>query len=91
MFDIPPIEILGFIAGFFGSFSSLPQSYKIIKTRDASTVSLPTFLMLFLAFSLWMIYGIFVGAVSIIFWNAIASLLALITIYLKLTVKKPVI
>lgn len=88
MIDIPPVEILGFIAGIFGSFCSVPQSIKIIKTKDASSVSMSTFTMLLIAYLLWLAYGLVIGSISLVFWNIIASILASTTLYLKITMGK---
>ena len=88
MFNIPSVEILGLVAGFFGALCSIPQSIKIIKAKDASSVSLLTFCMLLIAAFLWVIYGIIMGAVSIMLWNAVAAIFAMSTIFLKLTFKE---
>jgi MtN3 and saliva related transmembrane protein len=88
MLSVPPVEVLGLVAGFFGALCSIPQSIKIIKSRDASSVSLLTFCMLLISGSLWVIYGIMMGAVSIMLWNAVAAMFAIGTIFLKLTFKE---
>lgn len=72
MLDIPAVEILGLVAGAFTAFTSLPQTYKIIKSKDAQSVSLLTFVMFHISCILWLIYGIIMASISIIFWNVIS-------------------
>lgn len=84
--SIAPLEILGLFAGFLTAFATLPQTMKIIKTKDAKAVSVGTFIMLLASYILWLIYGIIGEAISIIFWNVIAIALGLVVLYLKIFV-----
>jgi len=86
--EIANIEILGLIAGFFTAFCTIPQSIKIIRTKQADSVSGFTFSMLLASYILWLIYGIILGAISIIFWNVIAIIFGSITLFLKYVVWK---
>lgn len=86
--DIANIEILGLIAGFFTAFCTIPQSIKIIKTKEAEAVSGYTFSMLLASYILWLAYGIYLGAISIIFWNVIAIIFGSTTLILKYLVWK---
>jgi MtN3 and saliva related transmembrane protein len=83
---IEPIEILGLLAGFLTAFATLPQTLKILKLKDAKAVATGTYLMLVGSYILWLIYGVVVNAISIIFWNIIAIFLGLIVLYLKIFV-----
>ncbi len=80
------IEILGIVAGFLTAFASMPQTIRIIKLRQADSVSAMTYSMLVGSYALWLIYGIIQGAVSIVFWNVIAVVLGCTVLYLKLIV-----
>ena len=82
--QISPIEMLGLVAGLFGTFASAPQAIKIIRTRQAHDVSLTTYLMALTGAVLWGIYGWFEAAPSIVFWNLVAIVLFIAIIWLKL-------
>lgn len=86
---VSPIELLGLVAGAFGTFASAPQAIKIIRTRQARDVSLSMFLMALTGAVLWGIYGWLEGALSIVFWNGVAVLMFTTIIWLKLHHSKP--
>lgn len=79
-----PLEILGLIAGAFGTLASLPQAIKIIRTRSAEDLSLMMFVLAMTGCVLWGIYGWMKGADSIIFWNGVAFVQFSAIIALKL-------
>jgi uncharacterized protein with PQ loop repeat len=60
-----PLEILGLVAGAFGTLASLPQAIKIVRTRSAEDVSLMMFLLAMTGCVLWGIYGWQKGAVGL--------------------------
>ena len=76
------IEILGAIAGFCTTFAFVPQLIKIQKQggRDLSYGRLIFYLAGVL---LWLFYGIFLHAPSVILANAATSLLIVLAILLK--------
>ena len=84
MFEIPFVEIIGLCAGALTAFSSIPQTYKIVKLKKADSVSLTTYLMLNGSCILWLTYGIIQASISIVFWNVISILLTGTVITLKL-------
>lgn len=77
-------EIVGLIAGFIGAFAFAPQAFKILRDRDASSVSALTYAMVLTGALLWGAYGVLRGAPSIILWNAVAACLAGMVLVLKL-------
>jgi MtN3 and saliva related transmembrane protein len=81
---LSPLEILGFVAGLFGTFAAAPQALKIIQTRQARDISLVTYVMAMTGGVLWGIYGWFSGAFSIVFWNAVSLMMCAAIIWLKL-------
>lgn len=87
--QISPVELLGLVAGLFGTFASAPQAIKIIRTRQARDVSLTMFLMAFTGAVLWGIYGWLEQAPSIVFWNGVAVLMFSVIIWLKLRHSQP--
>lgn len=78
------VEGLGLVAGFVGAFAYAPQAFKIVRDRDASGVSALTYAMVLAAALLWLSYGVFRAAPSIVLWNAVAAALAGVVLVLKL-------
>jgi MtN3 and saliva related transmembrane protein len=77
-------EAIGLVAGFLGAFAYTPQALKIVRDRDATGVSLLTYVMVLAAALLWGGYGLLRAAPSIILWNAVAAALAAVVLVLKL-------
>lgn len=84
LFGIPWIEVLGLVAGFFTAFSSIPQTYRIVKLKQADSVSLLTYVMLNISCILWLTYGIILASISIVFWNVISVIMTGTVIVLKI-------
>jgi MtN3 and saliva related transmembrane protein len=78
------IEILGLVAGFLTTASFIPQVIKIMKTRDASGISLIMYIALILGLILWCAYGFKNGQASIVAANGITLALALVILGMKL-------
>jgi len=76
------IEILGAVAGFCTTFAFIPQLIKIQKQggRDLSYGMLVFYLIGVL---LWLAYGLFLRAPSVILANAATSFLIALAIFLK--------
>ena len=60
------IESIGLLAGFLGAFAWFPQIYKIWFLNRADGISLPTFIIISIALTLWLIYGILIKSFSIL-------------------------
>jgi MtN3 and saliva related transmembrane protein len=78
------IEGLGLVAGFVGAFAFAPQAVKLIRTGDGASVSGLTYAMVLAGALMWMTYGLFRGAPSIVLWNLVAAALAATVLGLKL-------
>ncbi|WP_395646798.1 SemiSWEET family sugar transporter [Terricaulis sp.] len=78
------VEMLGLVAGFIGAFAFAPQAVKILRDRDASNVSALSYAMILTGALLWLAYGVFRAAPSIILWNLVAAGLAALVLLLKL-------
>ncbi|MCB9982639.1 MAG: hypothetical protein H6861_03055 [Rhodospirillales bacterium] len=85
---IEPVELIGLAAGFLTAFSTVPQSIRIIRVRQAAAVSAGTYFMLLGSYILWLVYGIIQGAISIIFWNVIGIILGAAVLIMKLFIWK---
>ncbi len=63
------LDILGLIASCFTSSSFAPQIWRTWKTRDVSSMSLSTYLILTIGVSLWLLYGVLKGDLPLIVAN----------------------
>ena len=70
-------EIVGLTAGALTTFSLIPQACRLFRLRSAREISLPFTLLLACGVALWLIYGLLLGLLPIILWNAISLCLAL--------------
>jgi MtN3 and saliva related transmembrane protein len=75
---------LGFAAGLLTTIAFVPQLVRIMKTRSARDVSLPAFATFTAGVALWLAYGLLVGEVPIIFWNAVTLALSAAIIAMKI-------
>jgi len=71
------LEAVGFAAGILGIVAWIPQVKTVWIDKRHDGVSLPTFAVVVVALTLWMIYGIMLPSPSIIFSNAAALLMIL--------------
>ncbi|MGY8745975.1 MAG: SemiSWEET family sugar transporter [Candidatus Poseidoniales archaeon] len=71
------LEAVGFAAGILGIVAWVPQVKTVWIDKRHDGVSLPTFAVVAVALTLWMIYGIMLPSPSIIFSNAAALLMIL--------------
>lgn len=69
-------NLVGTGAAVCSIVSFAPQVLKIARERDASAVSLRTYILTCTCFVLWTIYGVMTGAWPIIVANALAGLMA---------------
>lgn len=81
------IDILGLVAGCITSIVFLPQVIKTWKSKSASDVSLLMFCFATLSVIMWLVYGIILKNIPIIFTNSTVLVLSLIMLYLKFKFK----
>jgi len=70
------INLVGVGAALCTITSFVPQIIKIIRERDASSVSLRMYALTVTAFSLWTIYGVMLGAWPLVAANRVSLMLA---------------
>jgi MtN3 and saliva related transmembrane protein len=78
------IEAIGGLAAVLTTLCWLPQAVRIIRTRDAAAISLPTNVVFAAGIALWLTYGIALGKWPIIAANAVTLPLILTIIALKI-------
>jgi MtN3 and saliva related transmembrane protein len=77
-------EIVGFAAGTLTTLCWTPQAVKILRSRDAQSISLITQVTFVAGCLLWLLYGVLIGSASIILFNTVTVALNLLIIALKL-------
>jgi len=80
-------EYIGYFAAFLGTIGWLPQVYKAWSTRETRALSLATNLLILATVSLWLVYGLVLGAWPIIVANLLAVLLVGAIVVAKLIYK----
>ena len=65
----PWIEAIGLVAGVLGIVAWVPQIREVWVHKRHEGISLPTFLVVTVALPLWLIYGILVESIAMIFSN----------------------
>lgn len=75
---------VGTAAAFCSVTSFLPQAWKIVRTRDTSAISAPMYALTVIGFSLWVGYGVLLGAWPIILPNSICFVLSAFILAMKL-------
>lgn len=80
-------QLIGSLAAFFTTVSFLPQAIKVIRTRDTSGLSLAMYVIFTTGVAFWLIYGLFLRDIPIIFANTITLALTLTILYIKITTK----
>lgn len=78
---------IGYLAGTLGTICWIPQAWRAWSTRDTSGLSLAANLLFLLTVSLWLIYGLMVGDMPLIFANFCALLIVLCIVAAKLKFK----
>ncbi|RYF87568.1 MAG: hypothetical protein EOO03_10500 [Chitinophagaceae bacterium] len=81
------MKLLGLAAGTITSVTFLPQVIHIYKTKSAKDISFAMLGMLILGVSMWLVYGIIVNDIAIIYTNGMVFLLSLVMVYFKFKYK----
>lgn len=76
--------IIGSIASLCSMASFAPQAWKIIKTRDTSSISARMYILTVTGFGFWLAYGLLLGEGPIIVTNGVCLVLSGFILYRKL-------
>ena len=82
------IQILGLSAAVLTTGANFPQTYKVIRTKSTKSLSLVSFLMLFLGSATWVVYGFYRDDLPVILANGIAGCLHGTILFMKIISKK---
>jgi MtN3 and saliva related transmembrane protein len=86
MSAIPWIDWLGYTAAAFTTFSFVPQVWHTFRTRDVRGISLGMYSAFTVGITLWLAYGVMIGAWPVVIANVITLVLALCILGMKLTI-----
>jgi MtN3 and saliva related transmembrane protein len=78
------VQNLGYAAAFCTTAAFVPQLMRVLRTRSARDISLPTFLLFSIGVFLWLLYGLYTGSKPVIASNAVTLVLSLSILILKL-------
>jgi MtN3 and saliva related transmembrane protein len=84
MVDTAVATAIGLLAGGLTTSALVPQAYKIWRTRSAKDISLLTMVAMSLGIVLWIVFGIIKAEIAIIIPNAVALVVAVTILLLKL-------
>ena len=82
------IQLLGMAYGSISAITFLPQVIKTWKTKSASDISLLMFAFATISVIMWLVYGIILGDIPIIYTNSLVLICSLIMLYFKFKFKK---
>lgn len=76
--------VIGLLAGIFCTISFLPQVIQTFKTKRTKDLSFATFSIFSVGVSLWIVYGILIKQMPVIFTNIMVLILALLILAMKI-------
>lgn len=77
-------ELVGLAAGLLVAFGLVPQVVRVWRMKDAHQISLGFNLITIGGIALWLAYGVLLGLLSVILWNAVNLVLYLSLLVVKL-------
>lgn len=69
------VILLGYTAGVFTTFGSLPQIIQAIKTKSTKDLSYTSLVIIDVGVTLWAIYGLLVNDYPLVVWDVITCVL----------------
>lgn len=77
-------DFSGAAASVLTTFSLLPQTVKVVRTKNTTDLSLLTYISLTAGLSMWLVYGIMIDRWPLILANSICVPLAAIILFMKI-------
>jgi MtN3 and saliva related transmembrane protein len=78
-------DLIGYVAATLTTIAFVPQAWKTWKTKSAAGVSLRMYAIFTLGVTLWLAYGLLIGAWPVIVANVVTLMLALFILAMRLT------
>lgn len=77
-------EFIGYSAAFLTTFSLLPQTLKLIKSKNVESISLIAYTMFCIGVLLWLAYGFYMKSIPMILANGITLIFSFTIVFLKI-------
>lgn len=84
-------ELIAFIASAIGVCGTLPQLFRLLRTKDTKAISYLAYTMLAVSSVLWVSYGFVANVYSIMFWNTLSFTFALAVLLVKAKNESPLL
>lgn len=68
------LEVLATVVGVVSAFAMLPQIYRVFKRKSAKDLSVWTYLYMFAASVIWVLYGVDIGSFAVWVTNLVSGL-----------------
>lgn len=75
-------EVFGYLSGGLTTLAFLPQTIKLIKTKNVSGLSRTMYITYCTALICWIAYGIYLHSAQIIFFNSVTLVFNAIILYM---------
>ena len=82
------ITIIGIAASLLTATSMMPQLIKILRDKEAESVSILMLAVLFSGLSLWIWYGILIDDIIIVVSNSFSAFVNVLTVIFSIKYKK---
>ena len=76
-------ELIGYVAAVLTTIAFFPQAWHTFRSRRAQGVSREMYALLCLGITLWLVYGIALGAWPVIIANGVTLVMALFILGMK--------
>ncbi|MDX1975835.1 MAG: SemiSWEET transporter [Rickettsiales bacterium] len=77
-------EWVGILAGLLTTLAYIPQTIKVLRSKDTHSLSLGMYASITCGLALWLVYGLLVASPAIIISNAISLVMAAFILLMKL-------
>ncbi len=77
-------SIIGYLAAFLTTVAFVPQTYRALKSKDLSSISLNMYLLFTFGVVLWIYYGYSTASWPVLIANVITLILSSIILVLKI-------
>ena len=81
-------EALGYLAGICTAIVFLPQTIQTIKDRNTRGLSLATYIIYCIGMLSWILYGVYLHSIQMMFFNSVSLFFAVIILYMIIVERK---
>ncbi|MBN2273088.1 MAG: hypothetical protein JXR41_12530 [Bacteroidales bacterium] len=78
------IELIGYLAAFFGTILMLPQTIKTFRTKNVRDISFLMLVIYIVNCTLWGIYGFYLHSGPMLLCNSIALIIGILMLIMKI-------